>query len=135
MTQIFKISEEERQELTSSVSLLGLNLEQFVSNFYQHFLDQETLEFIQHHSKESLINMFSSSLNIIIAHTDESFPLGEYIDILKTQYPGISIMLQNKGLFISSFMQALVDTLKENYTDRLGYLWYKAISSFVFGFK
>ena len=133
MTQIFKISDEERQELTSSITLL--NLEQFVSNFYQHFLDQETLEFIQHHSKESLINMFSSSLNIIIAHTDESFPIDEYINILKAQYPGITIMVQNKGLFISSFMQAFVDTLKENYNDRLGYLWYKAISSFIFKFN
>lgn len=133
MAQLFKISDEERQELTSSITLL--NLENFVSNFYQHFLDQETLEFIQHHSKESLINMFSASLNIIIAHTDESFPLAEYLDSIKMQYPGITIMLQNKGLFISSFMQAFVDTLKENYTDRLGYLWYKAISSFVFAFK
>ena len=135
MSLIFKMSDEEREELTSSVTLLGSDLEKFVSNFYQHFLDQETLEFIQHHSKESLINMFSSALNIIIAHTDESFPFDEYIRILKEQYPGISIMLQNKGLFVSSFMQAIVDTLKENYTDRLGYLWYKATSSFVSGFK
>lgn len=133
MSLIFKMSDEERQELTSSVTLL--DLENFVSNFYQHFLDQDTLEFIQHHSKESLINMFSASLNIIIAHTDESFPFNEYINILKTQYPGITIMLQNKGSFISSFMQAMVDTLKKNYTDRLGYLWYKAISSFCFRFK
>lgn len=135
MSQLFKITVEERQELTSSVSLLGSDLEKFVSNFYQHFLDQETIEFIQHHSKESLINMFSSCLNIIIAHTDESFPLNDYINMLKTQYPGITIMLQNKGLFISSFMQAIVATLKDNYSDRLGYLWYKATSSFVSGFK
>ena len=135
MAQIFKITDEERQELTSSVPLLGLNLEKFVSNFYQHFLDKDTLEFIKHHSKESLINMFSSSLNIIIAHTDESFPTDEYINTLKVQYPGITIMLQNKGLFISSFMQAIVDTLRENYNDRLGYLWYKAISSYVLCFK
>ena len=135
MVQIFKITDEERQELTSSIPLLGLNLEKFVSNFYQHFLDKDTLEFIQHHSKESLINMFSSSLNIIIAHTEESFPTEEYINILKAQYPGITIMIQNKGLFISSFMEAIVDTLKENYYDRLGYLWYKAISSFVLCFK
>ncbi len=135
MAQIFKISDLERQELTSCVPLLGQNLEKFVSSFYEHFLDKETLKFIQHHSKESLINMFSSSLNIIIAHTDESFPTEEYINILKTQYPGITIMTQNKGLFISSFMQAIVDTLKENYNDRLGYLWYKAISSFVLRLK
>ena len=135
MGHVFKISDEERQELNASIPLLGLNLEQFVSNFYQHFLEKETLHFIQHHSKESLINMFSTTLNIIIAHTDESFPLEEYITILKTEYPGIVIMIQNKGLFINSFMQALVDTLKGNYTDRLGYLWYKAISSFVLCFK
>ena len=135
MGQVFKVSAEERQELNSSIPLLGANLEDFVSNFYQHFLEQETLDFIQHHSKESLINMFSSSLNIAIAHTDESFPVDEYITILKTEYPGITIMVQNKGLFINSFMQAIVDTLKGNYTDRLGYLWYKAISSFVLCFK
>ena len=135
MASIFKISDEERQELTACIPLLGQKLEKFVSNFYEYFLDKDTLHFIQHHSKESLINMFSSSLNIIIAHTDESFPTEEYITSLKTQYPGITIMVQNKGLFISSFMQALVETLKENYTDRLGYLWYKAISSFVLCFK
>ena len=135
MAQIFKITAEEREELTSSIPLLGQNLEKFVSNFYERFLDKDTLKFIKHHSKESLINMFSSSLNVIIAHTDESFPTDEYINLLKTQYPGISIMVQNRGLFISSFMQAIVDTLKENYNDRLGYLWYKAISSFVLCLK
>ena len=71
MGLIFKISDEERQELTSSVPFLGLNLEKFVSSFYEHFLEKETLHFIQHHSKESLINMFSSALNLFIAHTDE----------------------------------------------------------------
>lgn len=135
MSQIFKITSEERQELNSTIPFLGQNLEKFVSNFYERFLDKDTLEFIQHHSKESLINMFSSSLNVIIAHTDETFPTEEYINMLKAQYPGITIMVQNRGLFISSFMQALVDTLKENYTDRLGYLWYKAISSFVMCFR
>jgi len=135
IAQIFKVSDEERQELTSTVPLLGLKLEKFVSSFYEHFLEKETLHFIQHHSRDSLINMFSSALNLIIAHTEESFPIQEYIESLKTQYPGISIMMQNKGLFISSFMNAIVETLKENYTDRIGYLWYKAISSFVFYFK
>ena len=75
MSILFKINDQERQELTSSIPLLGANLEKFVSSFYEHFLDQDTLHFIQHHSKESLINMFSSSLNVIIAQTDESFPL------------------------------------------------------------
>jgi hypothetical protein len=135
MSQIFKISDEERQELNSSLPLIGLNLEKFVSNFYQHFLEKETLEFIQHHSKESLINLFSSALNIIIAHTDGSFPLEETINIFKAQYPGITILIHHKGLFINSFMHAFIETIKENYNDRLGYLWYKAISSFIYFFK
>ena len=135
MSILFKINDQERQELTSSIPLLGANLEKFVSSFYEHFLDQDTLHFIQHHSKESLINMFSSSLNVIIAQTDESFPLEDNINKLKTQYDGILILVHIMVLFISSFMQAIGDTLKENYTDRLGYLWYKAISGFVLGFK
>ena len=134
MGQDFKISDSERQELLSSLSLLGTNLEKFVSKFYEHFLDKDTLRFIQQNSNESLINMISSSLNIIFSHTDESFPLEEYLDVLNTQHPGNKIMMHHKDLYVNSIMQALIDTLKENYTERLGLLWYKAVSSFVLCF-
>lgn len=134
MAQNFKISDIERQELISTLPIIGGNLENFVSHFYEHFLEKDTLKFIQQNSNESLINMFSSSLNIIISHTNDTFPLNEYLDVLITQHPGIKIMMHHKELFVNSFMQALIDTFKENYTERLGMLWFKSVSSFVLCF-
>ena len=40
-------------------------------------------------------------------------------------------MIENKDLFVRSFMNAVVYTFKGNYTERLGNLWYKAVTSFV----
>lgn len=75
--------------------------------------------------------MFSSLLNFIFSHTDETFPLEGYFKILIAQHPGITIMMHHKELFVNSFMQGLIDSLRENYTERLGKLWFQCVSSFV----
>ena len=124
------VSSEEREELIASLTFLGPKLQSFVVTFYESFLAKKTLNFIQNNSKESLINMLSASLNLIISSIQQPLPLEEYLNILITNYPSFTSMMKNKDLFVSSFMNAVIYTYKKNYNERLGNLWYKAVSNF-----
>ena len=124
------VSSEEREELIASLSFLGPKLQSFVVTFYESYLDKKTLSFIQNNTKESLINMLSASLNLIIASIQQPLPLGEYLNIMMTNYPSFTDMMKNKDLFVSSFMNAVIYTFKTNYNERLGNLWYKAVFNF-----
>ena len=125
------VSSPEREELIASLNFLAPKLQSFVVTFYESFLEKQTLNFIQNNTKESLINMLSASLNLIISSIQQPLPLDDYINILITNYPSFPSMIENKDLFVRSFMNAVVYTFKGNYTERLGNLWYKAVTSFV----
>ena len=105
-------------------------MEEFVITFYKNFLEEKTLKIIQSSTKESLINMITSSLNLIISSIEQPIPLEEYMEILIDKHPNFVNIIKNSDLFTKSFMKALVDTFKGNYNDRLGSLWYKAVSNF-----
>ena len=120
------LTNDEKEEMISSLAFLGTNFENFVIKFYEGFLASQTLKFIQNRSKEDLINMFSSALNLIITSIEQPIPLEEYMDILINKQPGFAGLIKNKELFIKSFMNALIDSFKQNYTERLGLLWYKS---------
>ena len=125
------VSPPEREELIASLKFLAPKLQSFVVTFYESFLEKQTLNFIQNNNKESLINMLSASLNLIISSIQQPLPLDDYINILTTNYPSFPSMIKNKDLFVRSFMNAVVYSFKGNYTERLGNLWYKAVTSFV----
>ena len=126
-----EFSTDEKQELIDSLQYLGLNFENFVISFYETFLQNKTLEIIQNNTKESLINMLVASLNIIISSIEHPIPIIEYKNILNSKYPDFTNMLMKRDLFIKSFMFAIVDTFKDNYNERLGYLWFKQVSDFI----
>ena len=125
-----KLTEDEKQELLSSLNFIGTHFERFVISFYEGYLHPQTVEFIRGNSKESLINMFSSAFNLIVSSIEQPIPLGEYTDILKEKHPKFKYFMMNKDLFVKGFMNALINSLKSNYNERIGMLWYKAVSNF-----
>lgn len=131
MEQQLILTSEEKQELISSLCLIADNMEQFVVNFYQNFLHEKNLNLIKQNTNESLINMFSSSLSMIISQIEHPFPIEEYIDILSVKHPDFMSMMIDKDLFQKSFMNALIDTFGENYTEHLGNLWHTAVSNYL----
>ena len=124
-------SPDQRQEVLASLEFLGPGLSNFIEGFFNHFTTHKTKEFIFKHTEESLTNMLSSSLNLIISSIDQPIPLVEYITIIEARLPHFKDLLKNKDLFIKSFMNALVDSFQGNYTERLGKLWFKAVTSYV----
>ena len=125
------VSAPEREELIASLKFLAPKLQSFVVTFYESFLEKQTLSFIQNNTKESLINMLSASLNLIIASIEQPLPLDDYLNVLVNSYPSFPSMIKNKDLFVRSFMNAVVYSFKGNYNERLGNLWYNAVASFV----
>ena len=123
-------SASEKCEMIASLQFLGPDFQNFVLSFYGAFLDKNTLKFVQKESEESLINMVSASLNLIITCLDSPIPLGDYIDILIQRHPNFPQIVKNTDLFAKAFMRALINTFKENYNERLGMLWFKAVSTF-----
>ena len=124
------LTNDEKQELLSSLTYIGTHFEKFVITFYEGYLHQQTVKLIRKNSKESLINMFSSAFNLIVSSIEQPIPLDDYIDILKEKHPNFEYFMMNKDLFIKGFMNALINSLKSNYNERIGMLWYKAVSNF-----
>ena len=127
---------EEREELLASLQLLAPKLESFIRSFYESYRENQKLdliskEFLFNKQSETLINMLSASLNLIISSIQQPLPLDDYLYILTTNYPNFSIMIRKKDLFIRSFMNAIIDSFKGNYYERLGNLWYEVIFKFV----
>jgi hemoglobin-like flavoprotein len=129
--QIFELTQNEKQEFLSSLPLLSPDFEKFVKSFYKSFLEINTLKLVQNKSNESLINLLSSSLNIIICTIEHPIPIDDYMDILITKHPDFKEMIKNKDLFVKSFIYAIIDTFASNYNDRIGAIWTKAIANFV----
>ena len=129
--QLLEFSTDEKKEIINSLEFLGLIFENFVVSFYKNFLAEQTLKFIKNNSKENLINMLTTSLNIIVSSIEHPIPLEEYVQILDLKYPYFSDLIKKPDLFTQAFMFAIIDTYKENYTDRLGELWYRIAFKFV----
>ncbi len=123
-------SPSEKCEMIASLQYLGPDFQQFVLSFYGAFLGKKTLKIVQNETEESLVNMVSASLNLIITCLESPIPLAEYIDTLIQRHPNYPAMVKNTDLFAKSFMKALINTFKENYNERLGMLWFKAVSTF-----
>ena len=120
----------EKNEMIASLQFIGTDFQTFVLSFYRTFLGKSTLKFVQNQSEESLINMVSASLNLIITCISDPNPLADYIDILVETHPNFPELLKNSDLFSKSFMNALIGAFKKNYNERLGVLWFKAVSTF-----
>lgn len=123
-------SASEKNEMIASLSYIGPDFQTFVLSFYRGFLGKDTLPFVKNESEESLINMLTVSLNLIITCIETPFPLADYIENIAQNYPNYPQLVKNTDLFAKSFMKALIGTFKDNYTERLGVLWYKAVSTF-----
>ncbi len=121
----------EKGEMISSLQFIGPDFQKFIKSFYESFSEKSTIIFVKNTSEESLINMLSSCLNLIISSLEQPIPLDEYMDILKSRHPNFPGMIKNKDLFVKSFMQAIINTFKNNYNDRIGNLWFKAVTIFV----
>lgn len=124
-------SASEKCEMIASLQYIGTDFQSFVLSFYGGFLvDKYNLKFVQKESEESLINMLTVSLNLIITCIETPFPLADYIENIANSYPTYRELVKNTDLFAKAFMKALVGTFKENYTERLGVLWFKAVSTY-----
>ena len=122
-------SASEKHEMIASLQFIT-DFQSFVLSFYGAFLDKKTLKFVQNESEESLINMVSASMNLIITCLDNPIPLVDYIDLLAERHPNFPALVKDTDLFAKSFMKAIMDTFKKNYNERIGILWFKAVSTF-----
>lgn len=125
-----QFSQSEKEEILASLQFIGPDFQNFVKAFYNSFSEKSTSTFIENNSEESLINMLSSCLNLIITSLEQPIPLDEYMDILKVRHPSFPGMIKNKDLFVKSFMRAIIETFQNNYNERIGNLWFKAVMSF-----
>ena len=123
-------SSSEKCEMIASLQFIGSDFQTFILSFYKAFLEKKTLKFVQKETEESLINMVSASLNLIITCIENPIPLADYIDILVATHPKFPELVKDTELFAKAFMKSLIDTFKENYNERLGILWFKAVSTF-----
>ena len=126
------LSNDEKQELIASLQYISPGIDIFIKNFYKSYSTTQTQLFLLRYSEEELINMFSSGLNLLITSLASPIPLDDYIESLNAKQPNFTTLIQNKRLFISSFMRAIIDTFQGNYNERLGQLWYKSVSNFIF---
>lgn len=126
-------SPSEKSEMITSLQFIGPDFQNFIISFYSDFLGiggKNNLHFVQQQSEESLINMISVSLNLIITCLESPTPLVDYLDNLIAQHPNYKGIISNPDLFIKAFMKAIINTFKENYNERLGLLWFNACSIF-----
>lgn len=128
------VSAIEKQEIISSLLFLGPNFNDFVNSFYKTFQERK-LDDVFKSSEESLVNSLSSSLNLLITSLEQPDSLKELAPTVIERYPNLKNLVRDKNLFLKSFMGALVDTFKNNYNDRLGLLWYKALFKVVSEFR
>ena len=128
----YNFSTEEKAEMIASLQFFGPNLKNFVFSFYKAFISKKISKFDRKESESSLINMLSASTNLIITCLESPNLLIEYIEILLAHHPSFSKIIQYTDLFVNSFMIAIIDSFKENFNERLGALWFKAVSSFAF---
>lgn len=127
-----QLSDKETFELKSSCNFITVNkIEVFVVNFYEAFLKPETLKFLQHNSNETLINMFTSFMNIIFLYLDDATLVEEQVTALLTKQSSFKDMIDYETVFIEAFMKSLQKTLESSLTDSLEKTWLKTISSFI----
>lgn len=124
------VTESEKQELINSLSIIGRNFTIFVRTFEETYSEKIPLKFLQNMSEETLINMLSSALNLIISSINENFPLDEYLNVLTETHPYFLDIVKIKDLFHKSLMKAVIDSLGSFYTEKLGVLWFKAVLKF-----
>lgn len=130
------ISEEEKKEVISLLQTLRTqHLEDFVVSFYEHFLKDETYNFLHESSNEELINMFSSFINIMITHLEEPFNLEEHLEILKDKHPTFKQMISFKDIFIRAFMKALSKIFNKQIDEHSDKVWHKVLENFLVFFK
>lgn len=127
-----QLTDKETFELKSSCNFITVNkIEVFVVNFYESFLKEETLKFLQHNSNETLINMFTSFMNIIFLYLDDVTLVEEQVEALLLQQPAFKDMIAFEAIFIRAFMKSLQKTLESDLTDSLKQTWLKTVSSFI----
>ena len=130
------LSEKEKFELKASCNFITYNkIELFVVNFYEAFLKPETLKFLQQNSNESLINMFTSFLNIIFLYLDDSTFVDEQISALLSKHPHFKDMMKFSNIFDEAVIKALQKTLGSSFTDVLEKIWFKTVTTFVIYFQ
>lgn len=126
------LSEKDRFDLKVSCNLIMYNeIEVFVVNFYEAFLKPETLKFLQRNSNESLINMFTSFINIIFLYLDDPTLVDEQITALLAQHPNFKDMMNYADFFIEAFIKSLQKTLKSSMTSDLEKIWLRTVTTFV----
>ena len=125
-----ELSELEKEELILSLQFFGFDFEKFVNSFKNNLFEMQRQNFMKKSSDESLFNILSSSLNLIVSSVEQPIALDRYISILDNNYNNFVNLMYNVDLFIKSFMLALISTFGRNYTERLGSLWLHAVSKF-----
>ena len=130
------LTDKEQFELKSSCNFITFNkIEVFVVNFYESFLNEKTLKFLHQNSNESLINMFTSFLNIIFLYLDDPSLVEDHISAFQSKHPNFKVMMSFSDFFIEAFMKSLKKSLGSDFTDVLEKIWFKTVSAFVTYFK
>ena len=127
-----ELNEKDKFAIKTSLNfLLSSQIEGFVINFYEAYLKKETLKFIQKTTNESLINMFTSFLNIITSYFVDSTLLDEHIEFLLDQHSNFKNLIGFPDIFIGAFMTALVKSLGDQYDEKFTPIWQELLTKLV----
>ena len=121
---IINLTDQEKSALLESLEYIRSNkIETFVINFYENFLNKDTLQFLKQSSNEELINMFTSFFNIIFTHLQYPELLEEHMNILFAKNPKFNEFISYSDEFVTAFMKSLVTSLEKQYSDQVYTNW------------
>lgn len=130
----FSLDLTEKEKLYIKVSLnflLTKEIEGFVISFYESYLKPETLKFIQKTTNESLINMFTSFLNIITSYFVDDTLLNEHIEVLLDKHQHFKDLISPSDIFIHAFMTALKNSLGKEFNEESTQIWLHLITELI----
>ena len=127
MQSIIKLSDADKDMLLSSLPIIRENLDLFVIKFYSYFLKTDAGRLFKDTAMETQYRMFHSSLGIIITHIEHPALLEDHLRHLLRNHGKYGVLTSDLDLFIDSFMEALQDIYKDQFSTYRD-IWFNLIN-------
>ena len=135
---LLNLSEDEKEELLTSLDLLKFQMDNLVEHFYFYLMKTNAGRLFEKTEMMKQHVMFNSSLGILIAHIDHPQLLQQHLDNLIERHSHYGVKSEHVDDFIESFKNALQDIFDDpNDSTNKQYIeiWYKLIHSVMIYFK
>ena len=132
---ILDLTDEEKEELISSLDGIKHRMNELVEKFYFYFLQTKASNLFKTTDMMKQHVMFNSSIGIIIAHINHPLLLQEHLDNLILRHSHYGVSADYIDDFIESFKNALQDIFQDSDDKQFIEMWYKLITSVMSYFK